>query len=167
MPFAAHADQAPPVLDFSGTLYQNILNLSGDQVANNIYIAFRSPDEGVRERLVQDIQSACKDKGFFQIVNHGVTSELQQSVFNATRNFFALPDDEKAKVQKTASSPFRGYEGPGVQRFEVVASDTKESFYLCKDKNLYPELLGEKFRAIFTEYFERLFKYVKLSWIFH
>ncbi|KAH7024110.1 hypothetical protein EDB80DRAFT_631288 [Ilyonectria destructans] len=133
---SANTNQALPVLDFS---------------------AFGNVNTKDREQLVQDVQAACKDKGFFQIINHGIPSELQQGILNATKNLFALPKAEKLKVQKVAGSPYRGYEGPGVQRFEVAASDTKESFVLCKDKNLMPEALGENFKAVCDEYFDQMF----------
>ena len=43
------------------------------------------------------IGKACKEIGFFVIVNHGVESKVIDDVWNATAEFFDLPTEEKMK----------------------------------------------------------------------
>ncbi|KAL4606242.1 hypothetical protein ACB092_09G087700 [Castanea dentata] len=55
------------------------------------------------------ISSACKEWGFFQVVNHGVSHELMKQARETWREFFDQPLDLK---QKYANSPST-YEGYG------------------------------------------------------
>ncbi|XP_057947847.1 jasmonate-induced oxygenase 1-like [Malania oleifera] len=62
-----------------------------------------------RRRTLESIGSACREWGFFQVVNHGVSPELMQRTLQAWREFFALSEEEK---QAYANSP-KTYEGYG------------------------------------------------------
>ena len=46
----------------------------------------------------RQIDTACRDTGFFRIVGHGVDPQLARDVDRLARAFFALPDHEKASV---------------------------------------------------------------------
>nr|POF20219.1 protein dmr6-like oxygenase 2 [Quercus suber] len=41
------------------------------------------------EGLVKEVGNACKDWGFFQVINHGVPLEKRQRIDGASRKFFA------------------------------------------------------------------------------
>ncbi|XP_014523727.2 protein SRG1-like [Vigna radiata var. radiata] len=51
---------------------------------------------------------ACKEWGFFQIVNHGVKKELVQKMKDAAAEFFELPIEEKKKYAME-SNDIQGY----------------------------------------------------------
>ncbi|CAJ1800180.1 unnamed protein product [Sphenostylis stenocarpa] len=51
---------------------------------------------GNKEELLK-LDVACKEWGFFQIVNHGVKKELLQKMKDAAAKFFELPIEEKKK----------------------------------------------------------------------
>ncbi len=55
------------------------------------------------------LRHAAREIGFFYLINHGVSPELQQAVQDEARQFFALPDAEKQKVAMIHSPHFRGY----------------------------------------------------------
>ncbi|KAF3435682.1 hypothetical protein FNV43_RR22773 [Rhamnella rubrinervis] len=57
-------------------------------------------DVDVVEKLVKEIGSACREWGFFQVINHGVPLETRLKLETASRNFFALPLEEKRKVRR-------------------------------------------------------------------
>ncbi|PKU65234.1 probable 2-oxoglutarate-dependent dioxygenase At5g05600 [Dendrobium catenatum] len=59
--------------------------------------------------VIRAISDACRDWGFFQVVNHGVDMEVVRAVLGVWREFFKLPMEEKKKL---ANSP-RTYEGYG------------------------------------------------------
>lgn len=61
-----------------------------------------------REAAVRALSDACKEWGFFQVVNHGVSPELMRGAREVWREFFYLPLEEK---QAYANSPptFEGY----------------------------------------------------------
>ncbi|OIT28337.1 PREDICTED: protein SRG1-like isoform X2 [Nicotiana attenuata] len=46
---------------------------------------------------LKKLDSACKDGGFFQLINHGVSSSLVEKVKKDTQDFFNLPMDQKKK----------------------------------------------------------------------
>lgn len=71
----------------------------------NIY----SSDESVRKETLSCISNACRDWGFFQVVNHGVRPELMKQTRETWREFFKLPLELK---QEYANSPTT-YEGYG------------------------------------------------------
>ncbi|KAF7808461.1 protein SRG1 [Senna tora] len=47
---------------------------------------------------LQKLDSACKEWGFFQLVNHGVDSSLVECIKKETAEFFDLPMEEKKKL---------------------------------------------------------------------
>ena len=53
---------------------------------------------GDRADAAARIGAACRDAGFFYVVNHGVPSELQAKLAAESRAFFALPESEKAEI---------------------------------------------------------------------
>ena len=57
---------------------------------------------------VDAISAGCRDWGFFQVVNHGVPSQLIERVWSETRRFFALPRETKLAISRTRENP-RGY----------------------------------------------------------
>ncbi|KAE9448707.1 hypothetical protein C3L33_19408, partial [Rhododendron williamsianum] len=42
--------------------------------------------------------SACLDSGFFYVINHGISQEFMDEVFNQSKRFFDLPVSEKMKL---------------------------------------------------------------------
>eukprot|EP00268_Persea_americana_P013427 TRINITY_DN158_c0_g1_i3.p1 TRINITY_DN158_c0_g1~~TRINITY_DN158_c0_g1_i3.p1 ORF type:complete len:374 (-),score=68.77 TRINITY_DN158_c0_g1_i3:499-1620(-) len=60
--------------------------------------------------LVAEIGAACKDWGFFQVINHGVPLQLQERIESAARKFFALPLEEKRKVRRDEENPLGYYD---------------------------------------------------------
>ncbi|XP_048139070.1 jasmonate-induced oxygenase 4-like isoform X2 [Rhodamnia argentea] len=59
--------------------------------------------------LLEHISYACREWGFFQVVNHGVSDELMGAAREAWREFFGLPVEAK---QEYANNPST-YEGYG------------------------------------------------------
>ncbi|KAI4354531.1 hypothetical protein L6164_003384 [Bauhinia variegata] len=51
---------------------------------------------GNKEELLK-LDAACKEWGFFQLVNHGVPKEVLQRMKNSAAEFFELPVEEKNK----------------------------------------------------------------------
>ena len=43
------------------------------------------------DSVVQEIAQACKDWGFFQVVNHGVSADLIDQTWQQCRQFFRAP----------------------------------------------------------------------------
>ncbi|WJX52869.1 hypothetical protein P8452_38933 [Trifolium repens] len=66
-----------PVIDFSKLLSQD-LNLKGHEL--------------------EKLHYACKEWGFFQLVNHGVSTSLMEYMKRDTKTLFELPNEEKKKL---------------------------------------------------------------------
>ncbi|XP_058074993.1 jasmonate-induced oxygenase 4-like [Magnolia sinica] len=64
---------------------------------------------GEREKTSQIVADACREWGFFQVVNHGVSVELMERIKGAWRDFFHLP----LEMKETYSNSPKTYEGYG------------------------------------------------------
>ncbi|PON92241.1 Isopenicillin N synthase [Trema orientale] len=85
-------------------------------------------DETLQEATLAAISSACREWGFFQVVNHGVSPELMKRARDTWREFFGQPLEEK---QRYANSPstYEGYGSRlGVEKGAVL--DWSDYFFL-------------------------------------
>ena len=69
-----------------------------------IDIAPLSHSSAHRQKAVEQIGSACREWGFFQIVGHDVPAELISQVWHETKKFFALPIDAKQSVERSKNN---------------------------------------------------------------
>lgn len=60
--------------------------------------------------LLAEVEAACRDWGFLQVINHGVPSELVERVEAAARGFFAMAAEEKRAVRRDEVNPLGYYE---------------------------------------------------------
>lgn len=58
--------------------------------------------------VVSQVASAAEHFGFFQVVNHGLSDQLIESVWDSTREFFAQPQADKRKLNRSKENA-RGY----------------------------------------------------------
>lgn len=77
---------SPPVVDFGNFL-------SGDPQRMN--------------ECAEEIGHACRTQGFFQITNHPIPLSLQKEMFKLSKEFFALPLEEKMKLDKCTCLCFK------------------------------------------------------------
>ncbi|GKD62992.1 isopenicillin N synthase, partial [Tanacetum coccineum] len=54
-------------------------------------------DPNQRPMIVNNIGNACRESGFFQIVNHGIPQKVLDEALATAFEFFDLPTSEKAK----------------------------------------------------------------------
>lgn len=101
-------------------------------------------DHDHRNSILRQISEACRNWGFFQVVNHGVNPELMDRSREVWRGFFHLPMELK---QAYANSP-KTYEGYG-SRLGIVKDailDWSDYYFLhylpllLKDHNKWPAL---------------------------
>jgi isopenicillin N synthase-like dioxygenase len=79
-----------------------------------------NPSSPEAAEVVAEVSRACKTTGFFQLVGHGISSELQDLAFRSSAAFFALPSEEKATLlrDKDGGALTGGYEVLGSQGSE-------------------------------------------------
>lgn len=103
-----------------------------------------SSDESLRRKTADLISAACREWGFFQVVNHGVSHQLMAEAREVWRQFFQLPLELK---QEYANSPatYEGY-GSRVGIGKDISLDWGDYFFLhylpmsVKDQNKWPSL---------------------------
>ena len=59
--------------------------------------------------IAQQIADACRDWGFFQVINHDISEQLIQRVWDETSQMFALPNQDKLAVLRTKENPWGYY----------------------------------------------------------
>ncbi|KAK3026177.1 hypothetical protein RJ639_040564 [Escallonia herrerae] len=72
-----------------------VINLQ-DAIANN------------RNDMVQQIVNASQEYGFFQVINHGVSEALMDDTMKLFKDFFDMPDEDKASVYSEDPSDVYG-----------------------------------------------------------
>nr|QBI90547.1 flavanone-3-hydroxylase [Picea glauca] len=69
-----------------------------NQFSKDIPVISLSGIEGAeRGRVIDEVSKACSEWGIFQVVDHGVPKELVDSMTRLSKDFFALPAEEKLK----------------------------------------------------------------------
>lgn len=62
--------------------------------------AFYGPEGAAKEQLINELRQACKEFGFFQLINHTIPVRLQESVLQQSKEFFDLPSSIKEKYSQ-------------------------------------------------------------------
>jgi len=68
-----------------------------------------------RRSLADELTAVYHDIGFAVLVDHGLPDGLIAGVFDMMSTFFALPDEQKRMIDKSASPYFRGWESVGTE----------------------------------------------------
>ena len=66
-----------------------------------------------RRAFADELRRICHEVGFFLLVDHGLEQSYFDDYFALVRQFFALPEAVKAKIDKIRSPHFRGWERLG------------------------------------------------------
>ena len=128
----------------------------------------RSSDENERARVAAELGTAAREVGFFYVSGTGVDEARFERLLAATKEFFALPVEEKMRSYIGLSRCHRGYVPVGEEGVENGVPDLKEAFDTALDlpaddpdylagnpmlgPNTWPELPG--FAEAVTDYYE-------------
>ena len=109
-----------------------------------------------REVVAAAIGEACRGAGFFYITGHGVSPEVMEKLFEASKVFFNQPSAVKDMVAMNRVGKNRGYVGLGVERLDTTSlPDNKEAFNICPnntdDVDVWPAIPG--WRELMMAYF--------------
>ncbi|CAM9249777.1 unnamed protein product [Laminaria digitata] len=80
------------------------------------------------------IVKACKEFGFFYLENHGIPEEVMEQVFQASKAFFSLGQDDKMSVKADKNN--RGYTPMHEEVLDPenqTKGDTKEGYYVFRE----------------------------------
>lgn len=102
------------------------------------------------DEITTQIISAAENEGFFCIVDHGISREQVDKMFDNSASFFNLDDASKATVP---FSPLHnaGWEKNAQIRPSTGAVDRKESYQLQFSENMQGRWIGENLLPDFKE----------------
>ncbi|KAJ0122598.1 flavanone 3-hydroxylase [Diaporthe amygdali] len=101
-------------------------------------------DGAARRSVAAQIGKACREIGFFQITNHGVSLEAQNGVLEQAKRFFhQYPQAKKEDLHINNSALFRGWEPSDVSNvnpddWNTMGKETKEAFNWGYEPKLDP-----------------------------
>ncbi|CAB62300.1 flavonol synthase-like protein [Arabidopsis thaliana] len=114
-------------------------------------------DVGVAE-VVQQLDKACRDAGFFYVIGHGISEDVINKVREITREFFKLPYEEKLKIKMTPAAGYRGYQriGENVTKgipdiHEAIDGKYGDIGKVMEGPNQWPEN-PQEFKELMEEY---------------
>jgi isopenicillin N synthase-like dioxygenase len=98
-----------------------------------------------RRAVAKELREACTDTGFFYIKGHGTSPALTEQVIRQSRDFFALPMEQKLALTTANSRCRHGYEPLKAQTLEPGAPpDLKEGFLAGEDLTAnHPTVLND------------------------
>ena len=107
--------------------------------------ALRSGSDAEQARGGAPDRRSLPDTGFFMVTGHGVPADLITKTRQRAIDFFALPDDEKMKVQRPPAKISRGYNWVGDRAIaysmgQATPPDIQEAFGFGQDR---PDLAVE------------------------
>ncbi|CAN0901645.1 Flavonol synthase/flavanone 3-hydroxylase (Fragment) [Linum grandiflorum] len=91
----------------------------------------------LKEKVLETVKEACAEYGFFQIINHGVPTELMKRALQLSKTFFELPDEEKRKFSSGDGAPLPA----GYNRQPLHSADKNEYLLVFPPQspfNVYP-----------------------------
>jgi isopenicillin N synthase-like dioxygenase len=93
----------------------------------------RSSDRAEWDRVAHEIGTAAREVGFLYISGSGIDESVFDRMLAATKEFFALPLDEKMRSYIGLSRCHRGYVPVGEEGVETGTPDDKEAFDTALD----------------------------------
>jgi isopenicillin N synthase-like dioxygenase len=108
---------------------------------------FVNGDADQRTTFIADLGKAFHEVGFVGLVNHGISKELVEGFYSASKSFFSLPYSTKKKYEIAGMAGQRGFTSFGREHAkQSQVADLKEFFqlgqYVAEDhpkKALYPD----------------------------
>ena len=78
------------------------------------------------------VDDACREWGFFQLINHDIPAGESAKLLDAIRSFFSLPQSEKEKISRTDQNPWGFFD----QELTKNTPDWKEIFDCASQKHI-------------------------------
>jgi isopenicillin N synthase-like dioxygenase len=127
---------------------------------------FKTGNDEDRKAFVEKLGKAFHEVGFVCVVNHGVSKDIVDNFYKASKEFFSLPIDKKRSYLLDGLAGQRGYTAFGVEHAkQSKVADLKEFFqigqYVAADhprKEEYPDNIFVDAVPLFSELSEKLYK---------
>jgi len=141
-PLRGHIRSMQPVQEPTSDLRQLDPTLVAERVALDAiplidFGPFRAGDEAARKAVALQLGEACRNIGFFYVVNHGVPAATIQGALDAAKRFFAQPAEAKREIAIENSKCHRGWFQLGGENLDPAkqkeAGDLKEGIKIGRD----------------------------------
>ncbi|XP_004506753.1 jasmonate-induced oxygenase 1-like [Cicer arietinum] len=149
------------------TTTQSFLHDHDENSNNNLNIPIidlqhlKGDDKKLRAETLERVSEACREWGFFQVLNHGVSHELMKCARNVWREFFELPIEVKEEYANSPST-YEGYGSRlGVKKGAIL--DWSDYFFLhympcsLRNQTKWPSL-PTSLRNVINEYGDEVVK---------
>jgi isopenicillin N synthase-like dioxygenase len=115
----------------------------------------RDPSAAAARDSIDRIASACREWGFFQVINHGVPQDLVDSTRLETGRFFQQPVDVKESIMRTRDNPWGYYNNELTKnqrdKKEVLDFTTDGLDPIYGTENRWP-VVSKRFRSTLCTY---------------
>ena len=109
-----------------------------------------SPNATIRQQVAAELGKACREVGFFYVIDHGIPLDVVNTTFSEAKRFFALPLADKTLLSIKQSRHNRGYVAMADEQLNPAAgADMKEAFNIGVDlPDDHPDVIaGKPFRG--------------------
>lgn len=90
---------------------------------------FNAQTHADKVRFGKALVAGFMEFGFVTVTDHGVSEEAIKDVYDATKKFFALPDEVKLKYTDPSGKGVRGFTPPKERAKGAAAADLKEFWH--------------------------------------
>ncbi|CAH0530022.1 isopenicillin N synthase family dioxygenase [Vibrio hippocampi] len=105
--------------------------------------ALANPDTNQWNDVIEAIDKACRDTGFFYVTGHGIPEQQFSSVEAMASQFFALSEQEKQKINIQHSGNHRGWGQVSAEQLDPNGpKDFKETFDMALDLSPFHPQVG-------------------------
>lgn len=96
--------------------------------------------------VATEIDAACQNSGFFYITGHNISTERIAELRQLSETFFALPHEEKLRIDITCTRHHRGYGSFGTEQLDPERpGDFKETFDMGRNlPEEHPDVIAQK-----------------------
>ncbi|KAI3444547.1 hypothetical protein Pfo_001212 [Paulownia fortunei] len=135
------------------------------QSGNPLQLPVLDVSQPLNSSSLPSLAAACKEWGFFQIINHGISKDLYSKIYSISNKIFCLPSESKLKLVKTytphfIASPF--FECIRVSGPEFAASAQSSADVLGEQDSEFSEVLQE-YGSKMTELSKMILKLVLMT----
>jgi isopenicillin N synthase-like dioxygenase len=140
--------------------------MSKNEIAVVDYNDYTSGDADKRKNFIQSFGDSFSNMGFAIVRNHGVSEELKAKLFEVSKAFFALSDEEKKKFEDEANHGQRGYisknkesakgkDVPDIKEFYHIGQTVTDGDAIKEEypDNIWPNPIAE-FETVCQEVFQ-------------
>lgn len=111
-----------------------------DEIPSLDLAEFTAGTSAQKDAFVQKLGDAYQNIGFVAIKNHGLSSDLQDRLYDSIKSFFSLPDEIKTKYEKPEIGFQRGYTGKGKEHAKGRnTGDLKEFYHVGQELSFIPD----------------------------